>query len=828
MEDINDKLKNIDIVDEMENSFLDYAMSVIVSRALPDVRDGLKPVHRRILFAMNQISNHSDKPYQKSARTVGEVIGKYHPHGDTSVYDAMVRMAQDFSYRYELVDGHGNFGSVDGDRAAAMRYTEARMSKLAMFLVADINKKTVDFQPNYDGKEKEPTVLPAKFPNLLVNGGTGIAVGMATNIPPHNLGEVIDALLHLIDNPKMTLEQIMQFIKGPDFPTGGITLGIGGIKKAYETGKGSIVTKAKAEVIDNKTGRSIIVISEIPFQVNKAKTLEKIAQLVREKIILGIAEIRDESNHEGMRIVLEIKKDHIPEIILNKLYKHTNLQASFSFNNVMLVDGEPKRLNLFDTLSLYLKHQVEVITRRTKFDLEKAQKRIHILEGLAIATANIDKVVAIIKESKDPNTAKTNLIKEFSLSEIQAKAILEMKLARLTGLERQKLLDEIKNLEVEISEYQAILNDDDKLHQIIKDELSMIKDKFGDERRTEIDPYGSLSIDDEDLIPKEKIIITLSKAGYVKRLVANTYKSQNRGGKGIKGQEVVEEDSVYKMLVTTTHSDLLFFSDQGKTYRIRAHKVPVFSRQAKGMPVVNLIEINKGEKIKALLSLNQYNDDSYFFFVTEKGIVKKTRSSQYQRVSRKGKIAIALRDDDNLLNVKLTNGHDNILIGNSNGKVVHFSESNVRPSGRKTFGVKGMNIDGGKIISFVKTNPDLSGYLLSVSSKGTGKLTKISEYRKIKRGGKGVKSLKITNKTGQLVGILGLNGDEELLLMSSKGIIIRVRASEISRISRNTQGVKLMNLQPGEVVKNVVVVQRPEQETPGEIEKNKENTHSVN
>ena len=826
--DINDRLKNIDIVDEMENSFLDYAMSVIVSRALPDVRDGLKPVHRRILFAMNQISNHSDKPYQKSARTVGEVIGKYHPHGDSSVYDAMVRMAQDFSYRYELVDGHGNFGSVDGDRAAAMRYTEARMSKLAMFLVSDINKKTVDFQDNYDGKEQEPTVMPAKFPNLLVNGGTGIAVGMATNIAPHNLGEVIDALLHLIDNPEMSLEEIMEHIKGPDFPTGGITLGIGGIKKAYETGKGSIITKAKAEVITNKNNRSSIIITEIPFQVNKAKTLEKIAQLVREKLILGISEIRDESNHEGLRIVLEIKRDYIPEIILNKLYKHTNLQASFSFNNVVLVHGEPKRINLKDTLSLYLKHQVEVITRRTKFDLDKANKRIHILEGLAIATANIDKVVAIIKESKDPQVARINLIKEFNLSEIQARAILEMKLARLTGLERQKLLDEIKSLEAEIAKYKAILDDKVKLHQIIKNELIMIKDKFGDKRRTKIDIHASLSIDDEDLIPKEKIIITLSKEGYVKRLVANTYKSQNRGGKGIKGQDIVEEDSVYKMLVTNTHSDLLFFSDKGKTYRIRAHKIPVYSRQGKGMPIINLLEIEKGEKIKALLSLNEYSDQTYFFFATEKGLVKKTKSSLYQRVSRKGKIAIALREDDNLLNVKLTNGNDNILIGNSNGKVIHFNEKDVRSSGRKAYGVKGMNIDGGKIIAFVKTNPDLSGYLLSVSSKGTGKLTKISEYRKIKRGGKGVKSLKITNKTGQLVGILGLNGDEELLLMSSKGIIIRVRASEISRISRNTQGVKLMNLQPGEVVKNVVVVKKPEQEQEENKKEDIDNTHNMN
>ena len=813
-----DKFINIDVVDEMENSFLDYAMSIITSRAIPDVRDGLKPVHRRILFAMNQISNYSDKPYQKSARTVGEVIGKYHPHGDTSVYEAMVKMAQDFSYRYVLIDGHGNFGSQDGDRAAAMRYTEARMSKLAMYMVSDINKDTIDYQLNYDGKEKEPTIMPCKFPNILVNGTTGIAVGMATSIPPHNLSEVISALLILIDNRDLTLEEIMHYIKGPDFPTGNIILGVEGIKQAYETGKGSIKIKATATIETNNQGKEEIIINDFPFQVNKAGIIKKIADLVREKVIEGISEIRDESNHEGIRCVVTIKNGFIPEVVLNKIYKHTRLQGSFSFNNVVLVKGQPKILNLKDTLNLYLDHQIEVIIRRTKFDLKKAEDKIHILKGLEIAIQNIDEVVQIIKSSRNTEEAKINLINRFSLSEIQAKAIVEMRLRSLTGLEIEKLLEEVKKLEVEITEYKEILSNESKRNQVIKDELENIKNKFGDKRKTIIDVYGSNDIQDEDLIPKENIVITLSKSGYIKRTPVKEYNAQHRGGKGVKGQSVVEDDSVYKMITTTTHTDVLFFSTKGKTYRIRAHKIPKYLRQAKGMPIINLLKIEKNEKIQAILTLNEYKKDHFFFFVTEKGIVKKTSAELYKRISITGKKAISLKENDNLLDVKLTTGNDEILLANSNGKVIRFSEQNVRSSGRTAFGMKGMNVDGGHIISLVISN--IYKYLLSVSSKGTGKLTPIHDYRKIKRGGKGVKTIKISHKTGKLAETLALNGEEEILLISNSGKIIRLKVEQINKSSRNTQGVKLMNLGPGEVIKKVTKIVQEKQDE----EKNENHT----
>ncbi len=800
----NNKIVDINIVKEMQNSFLDYAMSVIVSRALPDAKDGMKPVHRRIMFAMNQIGNHSDKPYQKSARTVGEVIGKYHPHGDSSVYDAMVRMAQDFSYRYPLVDGHGNFGSLDGDGAAAMRYTEARMSKLAMHMLKDINKNTVNMKDNYDGKEKEPTVLPAKFPNLLVNGATGIAVGMATNIPPHNLKEVIDGIIKLIDNKEMSIEELNKIIKGPDYPTGGITLGLSGITSAYKTGKGSIVTKSKAEVIEKPTGKDEIIITEIPYQVNKSKLIESIADLVRNKVVEGISDLRDETNHKGLRIVIELKRDAIGHVILNQLYKNTNLQTSFAFNNIVLVNGEPKRLNLKETLKIYIKHQFDIITKRTKFDLEKAENKIHILQGLSKALNNIDKIIELIKKSKNSEEAQTKLISEYSLSKIQAKAILEMKLSRLTGLEREKLEGEIKELEIIILKYNNILNNDSEVFSIVKKELTEIKEKFGDDRRTLIDPSASISIDDESLIPEENVVITLSKSGYIKRIPASTYKSQNRGGKGIKGQNTIEEDLIYKMIYTTTHTDLMFFTDKGKVYRLRAHQVPEFNRQSKGIPAINLLNIEKGEKIKALLNIDDYSEESFFVFVTQNGLIKKTKSSEYVRVRQTGKVAIALKQNDELLDVALTQGSNEIILGNSNGKSIRFNESDVRSSGRKTYGVKGMNVNDGKVISMAI--PEGYSHLLSISSRGTGKLTPINDYRIIKRGGKGVKTIKITPKTGKLVEVIPVNGNEELMLITTKGQIIRLKVKQISISSRNTQGVKLMDIDESVRIQSAVAV----------------------
>ena len=807
----NNKIIDINIVNEMNDSFLDYAMSVIVSRALPDAKDGMKPVHRRIMYAMNQIGNHSDKPYQKSARTVGEVIGKYHPHGDSSVYDTMVRMAQDFSYRYPLVDGHGNFGSLDGDGAAAMRYTEARMSKLAMNMLRDINKKTVDMKDNYDGQEKEPVVLPSKFPNLLVNGATGIAVGMATNIPPHNLNEVINGIIQIIENKETTIEELYQTIKGPDYPTGGITLGVAGIRSAYETGKGSVVTKAKAEVIEKSNGKDEIIITEIPYQVNKSKLIESIANLVRNKSLEGISDLRDETNHKGLRVVIELKKGAIGHVILNQLYKNTNLQTSFAYNNIVLVNGEPKRLNLKETLEIYIQHQFDVITRRTKFDLEKAENKIHILEGLSKALNNIDEIINLIKKSKNSEEAQKQLIQTYDLSAIQAKAILEMKLSRLTGLEREKLENEISELNKIISKYKNILDNDFEVYNIVKNELIEIKEKFGDERRTIIDVNASVSIDDESLIPQQNVVITLSKSGYIKRIPADTYKAQNRGGKGIKGQNTLEEDLIYKMIYTTTHTDLMFFTDKGKVYRLRAHLVPEFNRQSKGIPAINLINIEKGEKIKALLNIDKYSDDTFFTFATTNGLVKKTKSSQYAKVRQNGKIAIALRENDELLDVALTSGNDEVILGNSNGKSIRFNESDVRSSGRKSSGVKGMNVDGGKVISMAI--PNQYTHLLSISSRGTGKLTPIESYRLIKRGGKGVKTIKITPKTGKLVEVLPLNGNEELMMITTKGKIIRLKVEQVAISSRNTQGVRLMDIDDSVRIQSAIAIENHEETT---------------
>jgi len=806
----NNKIKNVNICNEMQDSFLDYAMSVIVSRALPDARDGLKPVHRRILYAMNQSLNHADKSYQKSARTVGEVMGKYHPHGDNSIYDAMVRMAQTFSYRYKLVDGHGNFGSVDGDKAAAMRYTEARMSKLAMFMLKDINKKTIDFQDNYDGKEQEPTVLPAKFPNLLVNGTTGIAVGMATNIPPHNLNEIIAGVFALM----VTIPELMTIIKGPDFPTGGTILGQKGIENAYTTGKGSIVTRSKVQIQQNSNGKSTIIVSEIPFQINKAKLIMAIAHLVKEKTIEGISDLRDETNRKGMRIVIELKRNVVPQIILNKLYKNTSLQASFSFNNVVLVKGQPKRLNLKETLEIYLEHQIEIITRRTKFDLQKARDRINILQGLSIALQNIDEVVEIIKSASDVENAKQKLISKYALNEIQAKAILDMKLARLTGLERIKIEEEIKQLKATIADFEDILARKERVITIIKEELEEIKGKFGDERKTIIDSTTPLTIDDEDLIPQRQIVVTLSATGYIKRINADTYKSQNRGGKGIKGQSVFEEDIISKMIYCSTHTDLIFFTNKGKGYRVRAHTIPQFARQAKGLPIINLLDIEKGEKVQAILQVDNYHENQFFIFATVKGTVKKTAASKYKKVRKTGKIAIALREGDELLDVIISKGTDDVVLGNEYGKLIKFNETNIRSTARKSFGVRGMKIDKGHLISIA--NASNCKYLLSISNKGTGKMTPIDAYRQTKRAGKGVKTIKINHKTGKLVSVVPLTGNEELLLITTKGQIIRLEAAKISVLSRNTQGVRLMNIDSKVKISSVVPIIR-ELETKDEV-----------
>ncbi len=807
----NIRVKDINISNEMENSFLDYAMSVIVSRALPDARDGLKPVHRRVLYAMNQISNHADKPYQKSARTVGEVIGKYHPHSDTSVYDTMVRMAQDFSYRYMLVQGHGNFGSIDGDGAAAMRYTEARMSKIAMELLKDINKNTVDFRENYDGREFEPCVMPAKFPNLLVNGATGIAVGMATNIPPHNLSEVIDGVVALASNADITIDELMNYIKGPDYPTGGTIIGVSGIRSAYRTGRGSVVTRAKYEVIEAKNGKKTIIVTEIPYQVNKAKLIEKIADLVRNKVIEGITDLRDESSRKGLRIVIELRRDIVAEVMINKLFKLTPLQSSFGFNNITLVDGQPRLLNLKETLEVYLAHQKEVITRRTQFDLEKAEAREHILLGLKIALDNIDRVIEVIKKSQSTQEAQIKLCEEFALSETQAKAILEMRLNRLTGLEWDKIIAELTELGVQITDFKDILANEQRVADIVVGELTEIKEKFGDERRSYIDTNASLSIEDEDLIPVEDVVITLSAGGYAKRVPIDEYRAQNRGGVGSKGVTTNAEDSVEELLITTTHTDLMFFTNAGKVYRLRAHEIPAASRQSKGLPLVNLIDIEKDEKVQALLTADTYNEDDYILFATVNGLVKRTKASEFSRVRKSGKIAITLKDGDALLDVISTNGNQEIILGGSNGKAVRFDESSIRPSGRSAAGVKGMNVDGGKVISLA--TPENGKYLLVVSSNGFGKMTEIEEYRKTSRGSKGVKTINVTDKTGELVEIAAVNGDEELMLVTKKGIVIRLKLSQVKIAHRNTQGVTLIKVSgKGNEVASASVVRTVDEE----------------
>ena len=808
--DINkEKLIQVDISKEMKTSFLDYSMSVIVERALPDVRDGLKPVHRRILHAMNELGIVASKPFKKSARIVGEVIGKYHPHGDTAVYDAMVRMAQDFSYRYMLVQGHGNFGSMDGDGAAAMRYTEARMSKIAMEMLKDINKNTVDFVDNYDGEEKEPSVMPARFPNLLVNGSVGIAVGMATNIPPHNLSETIDAIFAIMDNPDITVLELMDnYIKGPDFPTGGMILGRAGIRQAYETGRGSIMIRCKHHLEEMDNGKTRIVVTEIPYQVNKANLITKIADLVREKQIEGITYLNDESNRDGVRIVIELRKDVQVDVILNQLFRMTSLQTSFGINMLALHDSAPKQMGIKEILGYYVDHQIDVTVRRTKFELKKAEDRAHILEGLRIALDHIDEIIHIIRSSQNDAEARSRLIEEYRLSEIQANAILEMRLRRLTGLERDKIENEYNDLMAQIIDLRDILANHDRVLQIIHDELNEVKERFGDERRTEISE-ADYDMQDEDLIPVEDVVITMTTNGYIKRMPIDTYHTQNRGGRGIKGMAVNEDDIVEMLVPMSTHDFLLLFTNIGKVYRIKGYRIPNASRTAKGLPVVNLLNLDKDEKVRALVPMKVENESEFLMFVTKNGLVKRVPSSEFDSIRQNGKIAITLRDGDELVVVKETTGDDEIIIAGSNGKAVRFREDDVRPMGRTASGVKGFNVDGSIVVGMA-TSRDGS-HLLAVSENGYGKRTAIEEYRMTTRGAKGVKTINITPKTGELVSVRAVHGDEDAMIVTNSGIIIRIEVDKIGIYSRNTQGVKLINVGENESVAKVAIVDKAEE-----------------
>ena len=803
-------IKKRPLTAEMKQSFINYAMSVIVQRALPDVRDGLKPVQRRIVHGMNELGCYSDKPYKKSARIVGEVMGKYHPHGDSSIYEALVRMAQDFSYRYMIVDGHGNFGSIDGDGAAAQRYTEARMSKISMELVRDINKDTVNFVPNYDGEESEPEVLPARFPNLLVNGTTGIAVGMATNIPPHNLGEVVDAILAVSHNPDITILELMEnYIQGPDFPTGAYILGKSAIKKAYETGNGLIIMRAKTDIIDIQSGKKAIVVTEIPYMVNKARLIEKMAEHVKERRIEGITEIRDESNREGIRIVIELRKDVQPEVILNQLFKLTALQTTFGVNSIALVNNEPQTLNLKQMITYYLDHQEEVIKRRTAFDLKKAEDRAHILDGLKRALDQIDAIIDLIRTSRTTEIIQNRLMEEFDMSERQAKAIREMQLQRLAGLEREKIENELNDLLELIADLKDILANRERILEIIETELLQIKDKFADKRRTEI-IQGTFDLEDEDLIPVEDVIISLTTNGYIKRTPVDTYKTQNRGGRGIKGMSTNEDDIVDSLINMSTHDDLLFFTNFGKVYRIKGYNVPEFGRTAKGLPVVNLLNLEKDEYVKSMISIDRNHIDEekelYLFFVTLNGLVKKTSLEEFKNIRQSGKIAITLKDEDQLVAVKLTTNDEEILIAASNGKLIRFKENDVRSMGRTASGVKGINVDNGHVVGMT-TNGE-GQYIMAISENGYGKMSPIDDYRESHRGGKGVKTINTTPKTGQLVALRAVNGDEDLLIITSEGIVIRLPMEQVKMAGRNTQGVRLIKVSEGSTVSSVEVVEK--------------------
>ena len=792
-----DRIIKINIEEEMKSSYIDYSMSVIVARALPDVRDGFKPVHRRILYGMIELGNTSDKAYKKSARIVGEVLGKYHPHGDSSVYGALVRMAQDWAMRYPLVDGHGNFGSEDGDGAAAMRYTEARLSKISMEMLADINKDTVDFVPNFDETEKEPTVLPSRFPNLLVNGTTGIAVGMATNIPPHNLKEVIGATVKIIDNRieedrETSIDEIMQIIKGPDFPMGAEILGRRGIEEAYRTGRGKIKVRAVTDIEAMPNGKHKIVVTELPYMVNKALLIQKIVELVKTKRVDGITDVRDESSREGIRVVIELKKDTNANVLLNQLYKHTQLQDTFGVNMLALVDGVPKILNISQMLGYYLKHQEDVVTRRTKYDLNKAEERAHILKGLLIALDNIDEVINIIRSSKSVQDAKNSLIERFGLTEVQAQAIVDMRLRALTGLEREKLEAEYKELMDKISYLKAILADEKKLLGVIKDELLVISQKYGDERRTALGRDVD-EVTDEELIERENIVIAMTKLGYIKRMPEDLFKAQNRGGKGIRGMQTIDEDYIENLIVTTTHNYLMFFTNTGRVYRLKGYEIPEAGRTARGVAIVNLLQLQAGEKITAVIPLKSYEDGKYLFMATRNGMVKKTDILEYQNVRKTGLTAIVLRDNDELIEVKATNGDDDIFLITKNGMSIRFNEKDVRQTGRTSMGVKGIHLGKDDIVISMQMSSQGEKILL-VTENGMGKRTLISEFNVQNRGGKGVKCYKITEKTGDLVGAKIVTDENDVMIITTEGIIIRTSCDGISTLGRVTSGVKIINL----------------------------------
>ncbi|AQQ51683.1 DNA gyrase subunit A [Planococcus lenghuensis] len=814
-------VKEINLSTEMRTSFLDYAMSVIVSRALPDVRDGLKPVHRRILYAMQDMGNTADKSYKKSARIVGDVIGKYHPHGDTAVYDTMVRMAQDFSYRYMLVDGHGNFGSVDGDAAAAMRYTESRMSKIAMELLRDINKDTINYKDNYDGQEKEPVVLPSRFPNLLVNGTSGIAVGMATNIPPHHLGETIDAVLALAENPAITTEELMDSIPGPDFPTGGIILGRSGIRRAYETGKGAVLIRAKVEIETRANGKETILVHELPYQVNKARLIEKIAELVRDKKIDGITDLRDESDRNGMRVVMEIRRDASAGVILNNLYKQTALQTSFGINMLALVDGQPKVLSLKEALHHYLEHQKVVIRRRTQYELKKAEDRAHILEGLRIALDHIDAIIALIRASQTTEEARNGLMEQFSLSERQSQAILDMRLQRLTGLERDKIEEEYQELVKLIEELRAILADEQRIIQIIREELTEIRDRFSDKRRTEITTGGAEVIEDEDLIPVEASIVTLTHNGYIKRLPANTYRSQGRGGRGMQGMGTNDDDFVEHLLYTSTHDTILFFTSKGKVFRKRGFEIPEFGRTAKGLPLVNVVEIDKDEKVTTMIRVSEFTDDAYLVFTTKNGTAKRVTLSQFANIRTNGLIAILLREDDELISAKLTDGEKEIVIGTRSGQLIRFPETELRSMGRTAGGVRGIRLRDGDWVVGMEVL-ESNDFILVVTEKGYGKLTNESEYRIQSRGGYGIKTAQITDRNGPLAAVRTVDGSEDIIIITEHGVVIRFDVNDVSINGRSAQGVRLIRLGEEETVASVAKVQKdieiPEEDKEKKIE----------
>ena len=808
-EHIFDKIEEVDLKKKMEDSYIDYAMSVIAARALPDVRDGLKPVQRRVLYSMIELNNGPDKPHRKCARIVGDTMGKYHPHGDSSIYGALVNMAQEWSTRYPLVDGHGNFGSVDGDGAAAMRYTEARLSKISMELLADINKDTVDFAPNFDDTEKEPTVLPSRYPNLLVNGTNGIAVGMATNIPPHNLREVVHAVVKMIDNRvegdrETDIEEILKIVKAPDFPTGGIILGTRGAEEAYRTGRGKVKVRAVTNIETMSNGKNRIIVTELPYMVNKANLILKIAELVKLKKIDGITDLRDESNREGMRVVIELRRDANANVILNQLYKHTDMQTSFGIINLALVDNQPKVMNLLEMLGYYLKHQEDVVTRRTKYDLNKAEERDHILQGLLIALDNIDEVIQIIRSSANTNEAKTRLMERFGLTDVQSQAIVDMRLRALTGLEREKLENEHKELVARIAELRAILADEKLLLGVIKKEISEIADKYGDDRRSQIG-YDIYDINMEDLIPNENTIIAMTSLGYIKRMTVDNFKSQNRGGKGIKGMQTIEEDYIEDLLMTTTHHYLMFFTNFGRVYRIKAYEIPEASRTSRGTAIVNILQLNPGEKISAMIPVKDYEESKNLFMVTKTGIAKKTSIMEYSNVRKNGLAAINLKENDELIEVKTTDEDSEIFLVTKLGMCIRFKETDVRNTGRTSMGVIGMNLDDGDEIIGMQTNKQ-GDYLLIASELGLGKRTDINEFTVQKRGGKGVKCYKITDKTGDVVGVKAVREGQEILMITNAGILIQIPVDQISILGRITSGVKLIDLEKGIKVAKIAKV----------------------